>query len=1311
MKVKRQKLLENLYEFSLGGNGMVVGIPGIGKSYLLNQLKNKLLSNDILSFIIKIDNAYDSSDEAIASELRIDGNWIEILGSIQLRNENKAVLIFDAFDAARDEEKRSGFLKQIKKAKFQLKDKWNILVSVRTYDSTKSADLMKLFSQSYDSGDQAVIRKITIGELDENEIKEASDNNHNLYRFYSESTKELKEILNVPFFLKVLETILLAYNDKNLEKIKYYKSETQLLDFFWQKKINEAEDTLSKQQFLLWFTKQLVSDKVLSINRNVLFEHSERDKFEIFDYLRSENILEEVSFRNSRIAYAHNIFFDYAVNRLCLDHNYDSLLSFIGQDYSRAFFLRPSFVYFFTSLWYDNPPIFWELYKKLSNNKKKEIQLFVRLIINGTITSQFSQTSELNEILDLKDLEEANEGIRNILQSIRFIRKRTLVQDVSLLHLLSTKLHIQFLFEFSFLLERAIDQVREELLVTCGESARNLLSFILDKRNIESKHYLDRIGAYRAVELVAKTFATEPTESATILRRIFLLIEEPSFEIRYFTSLSDNIKYFLEFDDTLISDIYKLVYNHNETSTEKTQMGSSVVLNFVSERRQDFGMSYFTLEQFFPNFINTSPKLAILTGIEIINKFILAKEKWSQYSQSFTFKYQEFNCSFYPDYSAIWSDRLYGKGPEILGEHINSYLGKLFDENNQLLAGQLIHIYIVNAKVGFLWKLLMQLANKYPKEMFDSVYPLILVPEFLSSQEVSYEVRAFLEKVNDLLSDVQLEKIEDATFEAYIDKHEYNIQAVLSTLKPERFQTPRAIEFMSDRKAIENVKPFQITSSVTPYTTEEWLKDRGVDITDSHIAELTKKVNFLDGFAYQFLNETPSYLEYRPYLKTMFEIWEEIIEENNLAEDLKFRMLNSSSKVAAIASRNLQDIPDQDYYKLKEIIVFAFKSSSNYDKEQENNSVASGYSSTPRIEASEALAYIYIRDNDSEILNLYNNAISDTSSIVRYNAIKNLILFYKNHYETYRTLLFERLNKEEDAFNVAVLVSAINFKKSKKVEDANNIILILNKNANLFQHQNLFVGSYAELLLWLLNEPDITKAFETLVNGYKYRSFSNAVIFRLFKQIHTYEPESIFQENLKHIKRKLEVIINYIDQAGQELLTEKDFSTSNSKAENAFSTLDEIVMRIYFVLEANQRIDNYSLPANEQNRRELYFLIKPLIEKILYFSSQITDKGMIIGHTAHYLMQTLNSVVSFDPKDILSMVADITRYSVQVGYTFDSFSIREIVSLTEKLLADHRELLLQEKYFEDLLSILDIYVNSGWTDALELLWRLDEVFK
>ena len=1311
MRIKREELLGELYSFAISGGGMVVGVPGIGKSYILRRLKDLLVKNEILCFIVKIDNAYDSSDGAIANELGIDGYWIDVLREIELRNEFKAVLIFDAFDAARDETKRLGFLSQIKKAKVQLKDKWNIIVSARTYDAKKSTDLTRLFSSPGDIGEYSAVRKFSINELSENEIQEASASPL-LYKFYLQSTKELKEILHVPFFLQVLEVILLEYSDESLEEIKRYKSETQLLDYFWQRKIDETNFAMQAQKFLLWFTTELVEVKTLSLPKSDLLKTGDNTMFETFERLRSELIIDEVSFKNARIAYAHNIFFDYAVSRLCIEHDYNSLLAFISEDYSRAFFLRPSFVYFFTAVWYGDKEIFWDLFKRLIGNDQKEIKLFVRLIINSTIASQYSSVADLNFVLELNGTPSGDESIRNILQSIRFVRKKSLAQDVELLLLLSKELQLVYLFEFSFLLERIINDGNNDWLTPGGDAARNLLSFILTKRTNENKSYLDRIGSSRGVELVSKTFSTNPEESKQILRSIFTLIQEPGFDINYFTSLADDIKYFVGKDPEFVSEIYKVIFAHKETSDEKTQMGASVVMNFISNRRQDFDMCYYRLEQLYPEFLAVSPEIALITGIDIINRQVYERRSQIYSKGGFNFEYEGKTSTFIRDFSSMWADRSLRDKPEELVEHIITYIEGLYAEGHVEQADSLVKLYIAHAEVGFLWKQLMSLAVRLPLMMFDIIYPLITVPEFLSSSEVSYEVRAFIEKISSKLSSNQIENLENVIFSAYSDDNDYGIQAALSAFAPGTLQTDRAKEFMDTRKTIENRRPVETSFSVTPYSTEEWLKDKGVDVENPDVVEITRTVSFLDGFTHQFLNSKPSYSESEQYLNSALDLWSAFEKSNGLNEDLRYTMLNSIAKTIAIISRNLSEVQEEQFAQIKKIMSFAFGFVTKYDQDQKGGSARQGYSPTPRIEAAESLVYIYLHDEAKEFLDYYKKAITDSSSVVRYNAIKSLPSLFNKHFETYREVLFERLENEKDSFNYAALLAALYFKNGRIAEDGSEVIRLANSHRSLFGHSGPFVDAYSEILLWFLNYPEVPIAYETLVNGYQYKAFCNSVIFHLFKQIHTYEPIDVFIEDTPKIKLKLGIIDHYIQKAGEDLKNATTLSEVSAEVEQALKVVDAVVMRIYFALAQSQRTrHNQDLPAIEENRKHLYFLAKPLVEKILNYSSQTTENGVMLAHTAHYLMQTLNSTISFDPKSILYMVAQVTRYSMQVGYTFDTYAIREIVSLTEKLLADHRDILMQQDSFQDLISILEIHVRSGWVEALELLWKLDEVFK
>ncbi|WP_316741283.1 hypothetical protein [Pedobacter antarcticus] len=1311
MKINRHDLLEELYDFALNNGGMVIGKPGIGKSYLLQQLQNKLVDNDFLCLTVKIDNAADSSDEAIEAELQLDENWITTLKDVELINEHKAVLIFDAFDAARDENKRKGFLKQIKKAKVALADKWNIIVSVRTYDASKSKDLERIFANS--SGEISFNKKKYIHELTDDEVKQAFTDNNIFNQLYDESSAELKEILHVPFFLKILEDIIIKSTLAELEIVKNFRSEIQLLEAYWQIKVIDTEKHLIKERFLLNFTNNLIESKSLSFPKSELLKSINDSDVEVFDYLRSENILDEISHNNSRISFSHNILFDYAVGRYCLSEDYPTLLDFITKDTSRPFFFRPSFIYFFTTMWYGNKDAFWKIYNNLAISEQKEIKLFVRLIVNGTIAYEFNDLHELQPILSKNGTDAGNEQIGNLLQSIRFIRTRATLRDIQLLKALSGNLSLRYLFEFAFLLERAIVEPPREADPNCGIAARNLLDFILVNRTTEYKQFVDRIGATRGVELVARTYGTDITESEKILRRVFNIIDEPGFDIYYFTYLAEHIKYILKFDPKFVSDVYYLIFDHTETSDEKTSMGAGVVMSLISNRRQDFEMCYYRLQKFFSEFLSAAPLIATATGIDIVNKHLIIKKVRIDNDEIVHFDYKGIKSMILPDYSSIWAENRFGNKQEAIAQNIIDYIEQLLLKDQLDKAREMILVYVSKSQVGYLWKLLFRLAAKYPKQLFDDIYPLILIPQLVSANETIYEVNEFIQNSADLLKDVQIGEIEDAVFESFSEERHRSIQLLLSMLPKDRLQRDRSKAFMETREIISNEPRYKSSSSVSAYSNDEWLADHGVDLSDEKNKQLTVNINKLDAFNHTFLNETPYHEEHKDFLELAERTFSLIENEKDLPKDLFYSTLNAVTKTATAFSKGLNNIPRKNFKTIKKIIFFAFRYESPYDNDQIANSPAHGYSPTPRIESASALIPIYEHEPDEEILGLIRDAATHINGIIRFNVIRELPLLFNKAYDLYQDILFERLTNEEDSFVYASLLSAIYFKKNRVVEDGKRVIELINEKKGLLSSRNEFVEAYADLLLWFISNHDIPEALVTLKNAYKYPEFCRTVIFKLFKTIQTYIPRSEFVSEFKDYTTKIEVVKHYIAKAKEELQVEGDnVNLELPGNKNAIELFDEVILRIYFVLEPKQRISNsLDLDADDENRKDLYFLVKSVFEDIIDVSGGITKTGLIIGHTAHYFIQCLNSSLYYDPKDILRMVADITKYSIQAGYTFDSFAIKEIVKLTEQLLADHRDLLLQDDCFKDLLSVLDIYINSGWVDALELLWKLDEIFK
>jgi hypothetical protein len=1314
MKINRTDLLEQLYEFSLDNHGLIVGKPGIGKSYILRELKKRLLENNILSFIIKIDNAFDSSDQAISTELKIEGNWLETLVKIKLRNEHKAVLIFDAFDAARDESIRKGFLTQIKKAKKLLDEKWHVLVSVRTYDASKSVELINLFPLDGIRSDLNYCRKIEIGELSDNELDQVFSDNLKLGEFYQTSSRELKEILHIPFFLQLLELIIAGLSQEELEEIKNIKSETQLLETFWQRKILNTDNHLAKEKLLSKLTQALVQARSLSYSKSELLPLLGKDDLSTFEYLRSENILDEVSLNNSRVSFAHNILFDFAVSVYCLNSDTQQLLMFIEDDTRRPFFLRPSFLYFFTALWYHAPSTFWSLFDHLKKNDSKEIQLMVRLILNGVIANEFLKISDLSALLSKKN-NDYDVGVRNLLQSIRFIRSRTLAQDVLLLSSLSDRLSIVYVFEFAFLLDRAVKDFPDgELFFQCGAASRNFLKFVFDNRKSEYKDYLDRIAAQRAIELIAKTYATDIKESGELLTKILDFIHEPGFEIAYFTNLSEYIKYIIPLDPEFVGKVYISIFNYEEKSREQTKIGTGVVMNLLSNRKQDFEMCYYRLQKLYAEFISAAPGIALPLGLQIVNKAVYAEHLLDRPVKSSPFKYEDISAEIIHDFSSIWGDRLYGNKPVEITFDIIHFFETLIENNDFKSLNRFLKVYIAEAKVGFLWKQLFKFVAKYPEHLIQKIFPLIIVPNLFTASETSFEIRDLIEKGVAFLIDDQILQIEYLMFGMYpVDTKPNILLTALSRIPVERLQSDIAKAFMAGKNQVENEPGIKSSFSTSAYTTEEWLKDQGVDVTTPIFKGLNQLVSQMDAFSNVLLNGEPLYEEYSSILSIAKKAFNKILIIKDLPAELFFSVINSIAKIVAITSRNVNGTTDEDFNFMKKATLFAFNYKSKFDDDNNNSSPAGGYSPTPRIEAAEALLNLYSYKDDDELLADLEKALKDENSVVRFHSVRNLIRLFNTNYSLYRRLLIERLENENDFFVYSTLMQNVMFKNATLKEDATQLLKIANSKKELFTFNNSFLDSFSEMLLWALaNEVDI--AYTILFDAYQYSEFCHTVIFKMFEKMHPSFPENAYDQPDTDTHRRIAIVMNYVEQAGKmlaEVPLEK-FNMQSTEVEIAFKIIDQVIMRIFFAIDVKtyHRTD-FQLPVNEENRKDFYFLVKPIFQKIIAISESTTNKGFIIGHTAHYFMQTLNIVLHYDPKDILGMLASITRCSIQGGYTFDSFAIQEVVHITEKLLADHRDLLLEDKPFKDLLDILDIYINSGWTNALELLWQLDEIFK
>lgn len=1299
---------------------MVVGKPGVGKSYLLNQLCDRLLEKNIPAVLIRIDRLKEASHKDIAAYLGQQEDWLGSLRTKALMLDVRPVLIFDALDATRDEVQRDNMLKIIKEAKTELDGKWNVLVSVRTYDASKSEALARLFNPRRGAIDPYPgSTKLFVEELTHAELNATVAADEKLHRVVGFGNVLLNDILRIPFFLALLSGIL-EDHQTDPEDIRQMQSEIELLNAWWRLKISNASQSLKAELLLKQLADKLVQKKSLAGDLAELLPQLTQYA-SVFEMLRCESIIEVDGGMRGRISFSHNIFFDYAVSRYTIPGTPPETAGFISGDVSRTFFLRPSFVYFFSNLWHSDAAQFWLYYHRFMDSEVRAVQLFSQLTLNTIIASEFRSVGDLNAILEYKGAGNRAQYIWYILQALRFIREKTLPADAELYLALSEILSLEFLHDFGVLIEKAISEDSgNKLLATLGKVSRNYLDYIFRTRNsLEAwrKVFLDRTGAGRGVEFVSKTFASDIEESKRCLRQVLDVIREPEFEIFYISNICANIQHFVRYAPSFVEEIYMVVFYYNETSQATTQLHVSINMALTSNRQQDFDMCYHHLITSFPIYLAADPSGAIRVGLTVVSERIYRK-KLAMYGreeeQHKILRVSGLELRFVDDHSVVWGDNMYDFEEYKIVDGIINYLVNAIPEKE--VFAQRVTEYMRYCISSFCWAKLVEIAVKYPEPFKPFIFPLVMTGEILTNLNTSFASREFIRHVVPYLSDSEIKELEELVFREYAADNVFAKTMVLSQIPQDRLQTRAGKAFLEEHGTRQNEKPVEYSSSVTNYTTSDWLKDKGVDLLAGANSQLLKIVSALEKFNERYINDEPPEEAFRQLWPTASQVLGYIGDQHNdIPVALYDTLVKEGAKFFSIISRKILLLTKEEFTVLRALILYAINYYTDADSTVKFESPERGYSATPRIEAAEAIASLYLYEQTGEHLALLEKTCNDENPVVRFLAVKKIRSMLADvAYDAYWEILHRRLVKEDDGFVYAVLLGNLQVKTSYSTQ-SDEINEVINTKAVALSHSGVFRENYADIMYWLVTSQKNKPALESLKLTINNFPLSQTVISKLLDKIHPsgYGPDYV--TSVGYFAPVIEVVRHYVAVVMDALRPYRSVVPDINAPEITgwYKTINQIIVRCYFVFSARPAGRNFSnkLPINEQNRQALYPLLKPVYQDILDLCANGNNYVLMTGTSAHYFIEALNLTLHYDPEFSLRGVLQITSYARHFNYTFDSSAIAEVVSFTERLLADYRHLLQEREVFEQLVALLEIYVQSGWVDALRLLWKLDEVYK
>ena len=1009
MRIDRATLLADLNQFVRADSGVIVGGPGVGKSYVLGELGDQLDAQGTAYLFLMIDTLGEVSEADLRRELGYEGtDLIASLSGTDLLEE-KGILIIDGYDAARNEQTQKNALELIRRARQELRGRWNVVVSVRTYDARKSPELLDLFGQgTVDSGgvDPGIpCRHFVIPVLDDQDLDQLRATSPELSKILDVSTDDFKNLLRTPFHLWLLEKLLPDLGD--LEQLVPIRSEVQLLRLFWQRRVADGSHGIDREVILRRILKEMVAARSLSVIRTEVYDPALNDSWQD---LFSREVLVETSSSAQRVRFRHNILFDYAVSILLLDDQPDSLLRFLAEDQSRQLFLRPSLVYFFARLWHWDREAFWSNYHGVLASLEASVRLLGQLLPPTVVVQEARVMEDLTPLLNTLKTD-ATHGPKAILRLLRAIRAWSVRYSPLWLDFFAELvLHLRWVFawDFGLIVSGFFEETKRgrsaQTFNRMGTIARAMLLWIWTEKNKSKESRWDAIAAQFGIPLVAQTYRTDPDASRQLLEPILAVTQEPDFSIQLIYRVVQYIADIAPSDPAFTERLYLLVFSTEVRSEEKTLMGGGPVFSMTSTRRQDFQTCQYLLLEYFRVYLKLAPVLAVRAALHCVDPFVEENHVRRHLNAGFSvadvitqFAFRGGTAQYMRDSSFIWDRGGDHYEPTQMADDVRRAIGE-FAETPEATAtlDTVLDLFRDEARSAFLWRRLIAATIEYPDRFIDQAHELCLAEPLLIGPDTVYEMGQLLAVFAAKFSAQQREAVESCIIAlAETPDAEYREartrvrNRLLAQIPSSLLVTDEAKVIRADLEAMqsppENRPLFTMSGGARAFTEDMWLAGQGVDLAVPVNKELRQATDDL----MQALGSTRRDQATREKVEAAYP--QAVQLENLLATDLVDDTTLKAScltKLAQFANSAIMAIEG----RTSEITLFArrvlLRCAGNpfpgAVPDMDETYTTPVWGDTPRNEAAQGLPFLLSRGADTEILEAIRVLASDPVPSVRY---------------------------------------------------------------------------------------------------------------------------------------------------------------------------------------------------------------------------------------------------------------------------------------------------------------------------------------
>jgi KaiC/GvpD/RAD55 family RecA-like ATPase len=1341
IELSRTGLMKGLEAAAAEASLLVLGDPGAGKTWLLqNFVERRTNGGDAVVFLYAEDYGATSIKE-LEKSLEIS-NLVDALRSY---SGKQRYLVIDSLDSLRVEQTQRVFRDLIRLVHRELPD-WRIVASMRTFDARQSTDFHALFPARMPIGFESAsipARNLLVPALSNEELDDAIRQDPRLKFVFDGASEDLQIVLRNPFNLWLVLHLL----DENVEIdwLSKVQSEIQLLERYWLHRLENKSDSEARKALLTSLTETMVDSKVLSVSSHHIATVI-KPTDAVIRGLQSDDLLRRSV--TGRLAFAHNILFDFAVAKLLLDE--ERLLPFLEADPLRSIFFRPSCSYLLASVWFYEPALFWKTITPLLT-VGESLAVRIPVIPARVIQDLANDSSDLEPMFKLgKD-----EKITAILFLLRALQARNGLGShkhrlwIWFLAKVTDELHLRFVNETIALLEIASRTTELEAdQVVVAESALKLLRWMwieADGDMTPSNAYsLTSLAAGRVLPLIANYYGLIPISARAAFSEILDRVGKPTASSNETYCLTTNINNVIAYDPAFSVEIYERVFSYEETSEDTTPMGGSgPVMSFTSTRAQDYSMSYYILDQKYPRLLKRDLVLAVKAAALAITAEVTREEgetiqKLGLYKTSFT--YLGVQVIFESDRSEIWDQsHRTSHALQLLSRFLNHVREMLpREELTRKQVEDALRELARESKYAVVWKHLLHFGWVHD-EVLPFCIELLQTPIILAALETTVDAGNAIKKIfaSEKYDTAARQAIETAILAipqselSSIYKDATVIRNRLLGCIPEELLGPEARSIVEKARAAEGIpenRPMFSIGSVRTgsFSNDDWLRDQGVKPEEPDNQRLLEHARQISSFESEFMNTVPSLERCYEVEESLRELWNEIQNPASADERVLAQAVTASAAVAKAIVRN-ESLPKDS--SLSALCRVALERAAEHpfpvppdDADDTFNSV---WGPTPKIEAAQGLMDLaWTQGLDVSLRELLTQLAADKSPAVRYQIVSRAANFHAQDREFYWKFVDGRLEAEKSPAVFSALIRSVVFPNVALAEPDRVVDRLAGplqqwlpskKTKDIVRDS---IDCLTQLYVFLDNE----KAHEVLASylGDPRHSADqlNQIAFSSAYFLLQGLPEGTSNDSairrraratiLDVLKATDSAILEILDVLRTPGLAEKE--AWQQTLQSLLHVFETVAFRLYLNLDISPDLRREDTKILSDDTRSVVFdEVLPLFSSLCE-QSRPQRRRPIAATTTHHIVQTFSLVVAYRPEVVLDLTASLLT-GMTLGYEFDSMAIGEVVKLTEIVLADHKDILSKAENAANLGTVLDVFLSAGWPEATRLVMRLENAVR